>query len=94
MMTSTIRLSILLIFVSVFATRAFAQAGRFNPGVVKNPNMNEEAVVILLLDEGKGNKAMDFPPNKCCNCGAIICLALFFINFTFDKKLSRSYLFF
>ena len=59
MMTSTIRLSILLIFVSVFATRAFAQAGRFNPGVVKNPNMNEEAVVILLLDEGKGNKAMD-----------------------------------
>ena len=59
MIKSTIYLSVLLIFVSVFATKSSAQAGRFNPGVVKNPNTNKEAVVLLLLDEGKGNKAMD-----------------------------------
>ena len=59
MVKTIVCLSVLLVFVSFFATKSFAQADRFNPGVVKNPNMNEEAVVLLLLDEGKGKKAMD-----------------------------------
>jgi succinate dehydrogenase / fumarate reductase membrane anchor subunit len=37
---------------------------------------------------------MDSSQNKWNNFGATICLALFFINFTFNKKLFKSYLFF
>lgn len=56
---SIICINLCLLIAGSLVTKAFAQVGDFKPGVVKNPNMNEEAVVLLLLDEGKGNRATD-----------------------------------
>ena len=65
-MKSTIHLScprifVSLIFASFFTMLPLTHAAPFDPGTVpkRDINTNEEAVVLLLLDEGRGNKAMD-----------------------------------